>query len=56
MRAKQIAKEECRLLGCYAMWFCKNHRLEESIPSIISVTRIGDLGTTLAAKTLQNSD
>jgi hypothetical protein len=42
--------EECRLLGCYAMWFLlRTDVSEEPSASFIMVTRIGELGTTLAA-------
>jgi hypothetical protein len=40
---ENILRKECRPLGCYTMWI-----LEERITSIIRVTRIGELGTTLA--------
>jgi hypothetical protein len=41
--------EEYRLLGSYAVWLLlRTDVLEESIASIIKVTRIGELRTTLA--------
>jgi hypothetical protein len=44
--------EECRLLGCYAVWVLgRTDVSEELIAFIIRVTRIGELGTTLAVTT-----
>jgi hypothetical protein len=40
--------EECGLLGCYTMWLVRTEVSEEHRASIIRVTRIGELGTTLA--------
>jgi hypothetical protein len=41
--------EECRLPGCYAVWlFARTDVSEEHTASIIRVTRIGELGITLA--------
>jgi hypothetical protein len=39
--------EDCRLLGCYAVWLVRTDVSEERSPSIIRVVRIGELGTTL---------
>jgi hypothetical protein len=36
--------EECRLLGCYAVWIVRTDVSAESSASIIKVTRIGELG------------
>jgi hypothetical protein len=42
--------EEWRLLGCYAVWLLLRTDVSEELSaSIIAVTRIGELGTTLAA-------
>jgi hypothetical protein len=43
-----VVTEECRLLGCYAMWLLRIRVLMECITSIIRVTWIGELGTVLA--------
>jgi hypothetical protein len=43
------ANEEWRLLGCYAVWLLlRTDVSDEHSASIIRVTRIGELGTTLA--------
>jgi hypothetical protein len=39
---KQNFSEECRLLGCYAMWLLRTNVSEERIASIIRMTRIGE--------------
>jgi hypothetical protein len=42
-------REKCRLLGCWAMWlFLRTDVWKEYVASIIRVTRIGEIGTTLA--------
>jgi hypothetical protein len=51
--------EEWRLLGCYAVWLLlSTNVLDELSASIIRVTRIGELGTTLALmmETLSSSE
>jgi hypothetical protein len=41
--------EQCRLLGCYAVWLLlRTDVSQERSASIIRVIRIGELGTTLA--------
>jgi hypothetical protein len=40
--------EECRLLRRYAVWLLKDPMFRRNSASIIRVTRIGELGTTLA--------
>jgi hypothetical protein len=40
--------EEWRLLGCYTMWLARTDVSEEFSASLIMVTRISELGTTLA--------
>jgi hypothetical protein len=48
--------EECRLLGRYAVVvFVRTDVPEERIASIIRVTRIGELGTTLAVTSNRSS-
>jgi hypothetical protein len=37
--------EGCRLLGCYAVAFVRGDVSEKRSASIITVTRIGELGT-----------
>jgi hypothetical protein len=38
--------EECRLMGCYAVWLLLTGVSENHSASITRVTRIGELGTT----------
>jgi hypothetical protein len=56
LREKYIASdrvyEEWHPLGCYAMWLLVRTDVSEELSSsFIRVTRIGELGTTLAAFT-----
>jgi hypothetical protein len=48
--------EECDLLGCYALrHLVRTDVSEERVASIILVTRIGELGTTLAVTSNQST-